>query len=294
MELKHLRSFVAVAQALSFSRAARSLHLSQPALSTQIRLLEEELGALLLLRNRRKVSLTVAGESLLRDAESLLQQAEEARLRVQRLSLGDLGHLRIGFVASATSTLVPAVAVTFRKRYPGVTISLKNLPTTQQIEALRNGTLDAGFIRMPLKEPGLTITLLTREPFAIVLPKEHPLTRKADLQLRDLVREPFVAYGERWAPSFYQRWTSLCRNAGFTPNITQETGEMETAIALVAAGLGVAILPEGITRRHRSVVAVFALKDEQIQSEIGIAVLSASQTPLLKRLVAIAKQVGNS
>jgi LysR family transcriptional regulator, benzoate and cis,cis-muconate-responsive activator of ben and cat genes len=293
MELKHLRSFVAVARALSFSRAARDLHLSQPALSTQIRLLEEQLGATLLLRNRRKVALTVAGESLLHDAEALLAQVEEVRLKVQRLSAGDLGHLRIGFVASATSTLVPAVATIFRKRYPGVTISLKNLPTAQQVEGIRNGTLDAGFVRMPLKETGLHITLISREPFAIVLPREHPLARKADLRVGDLMNEPFVAYGERWAPSFYQRWTALCRNAGFTPKITQETGEMETAIALVAAGLGVAILPEGITRRHRGVIFIRSLKNEQIRSEIGIAIPSARQTPLLKRLVVIAKQVGN-
>ena len=292
MELRLLRSFVEVARVLSFSKAAHRLHLSQPALSTQIRQLEEQIGAKLFTRNRRKVALTVAGEALVADAERLLGQVEEIRLRVERLGSGEVGHLRVGFVASATLNLVPAVMVAFRRQYPGVTFSLKNIPTAEQVEMLRSGELDAGFVRMPLREPGLSIALVSREPFAIVVPKGHALAKKG-LRVGDLAREPFVAYGERWAPAFYQAWTGLCRSAGFTPTIVQETGEMETAIALVAAGLGVAILPEGVTRRHRGVVAVEVLREEKVRSEIGIVVPTVRQTPLLKRLVAVARDVGN-
>jgi DNA-binding transcriptional LysR family regulator len=160
------------------------------------------------------------------------------------------------------------------------------------VEALRNGTLDAGFIRMPLQEPDLSITLVNREPFAIVLPKGHPLSHKANLKLSDLAREPFIAYGERWAPAFYQTWTGLCREAGFTPNVIQETGEMDTAVGLVAAGLGVAILPEGITRRNRGILRIKVLLREKLRSEIGIAFAADRETPLLKHLVAVARQVG--
>jgi LysR family transcriptional regulator, benzoate and cis,cis-muconate-responsive activator of ben and cat genes len=212
---------------------------------------------------------------------------------MQRISIGDMGHLRVGFVASATLTMVPAVAQAFKKQYPLVSFELKNIPTVQQVDSLRLGTLDLGFIRMPLKEKDLSITLVAREPFAMVISKRHPLAEKPDLDVRDLAGEDFIAYGEQWAPAFYQRWTGICRNAGFTPNVVQETGEMDTAAALVAAGMGVAILPEEIARRHRRLLRVKVLSAEKIQSEVGVAFLTARQTPLVKRLVAVARQVGN-
>ena len=293
MEIKQIKSFLAVAKALNFSRAARVLHLSQPALSTQIKNLEADLGAALFLRNRRKVSLTPAGLVLLADAEALLQQIAAIELRVRRASAGDTGTLRIGFVASATLGLVPAVALAFKKQYPGVALELKNLPTVRQVEGLRSGTIDAGFVRLPLPEPGLSIALIDREPFAMVVSKNHPLAKKKDWRVEHLAGEPFIAYGERWAPAFYQSWTGICRLAGFTPNVVQETAEMDTAVALVAAGLGVAILPEGITRRNRRILAVKVLARQKIQSEIGIAVLADRQTPLVRRLIAVAQQVGS-
>lgn len=291
MDMRQLRSFVAVAHGLSFSRAARHLHLSQPALSAQIKSLEEHLGAKLFERNRRTVRLTPAGSALLADAESLLQQIAEIELRVSRISTGEIGHLRIGFVASATLEIVPAIALAFRRQYPGVDLQLKNLPTVQQVEALRNGTLDAGFVRMPLDENGLAVTLIHREPFALVLAKNHRLARDKTPALEELAQEPFIAYGRRWAPSFYDVWTAICQKAGFVPRVVQETAEMSTALALVAAGLGVAILPEGITRAHRRLVSVKVLEREKIRSEIGIATLATGQTTLLQHLIATAKQV---
>jgi DNA-binding transcriptional LysR family regulator len=292
LEIKHVRSFLAVARALNFSRAARALHLSQPALSTQIKTLEEDLGADLFVRNRRSVSLTPVGQTFIVDAENLLKQIADTELRIKRISSGDVGHLRIGFVASATLGLVPAVAVALKKQYPGVSFELKNIPTVRQVEALRNGTLDAGLVRMPLQAAGLTIALVDREPFAIALSREHPLARKRNLQVSDLKLESFIAYGERWAPSFYQTWTGMCRDAGYTPHVIQETGEMDTAVALVAAGLGVAILPHGIARRSRSILSVTVLLHERRYSEIGIAVATDRKTPLLDRLISIAKEVG--
>lgn len=292
MDIRQVKSFVAVANALSFSRAARQLHISQPALSTQVKSLEAHLGALLLERNRRTVRLTPAGESLLADADSLLRQIADIELRVARISSGDTGHLRIGFVASATLELVPAIVIAFRRQYPRVSLDIKNLPTVQQIDALRSGTIDAGFVRMPLAEAGFSLDLVHREPFAIVLSKNHPLARQRDLSVAHLAGEPFIAYGRRWAPAFYDRWTGICRDAGFTPAIVQETGEMHTALVLVAAGLGVAILPEGITRRNRRSLKVKVLNREKTYSEIGIATALGRQTPLLQHLVTTAKQVG--
>jgi len=293
LDIKQLKSFIAVANALSFSKAARQLHISQPALSTQIKMLETHLGAQLLDRNRRTVRLTAAGEALLPDAEALLRQIAELELRVARISSGDAGHLRIGFVASATRELVPAIAMEFRRQYPGVSLELKNIPTVQQVEALRSGAIDVGIVRMPLAEEGIVLDLVHREPFAIVLSNRHPLARERNLLVKHLAGEPFIAYGRRWAPAFYERWTGICRNAGFTPTVVQETGEMETALVLVGAGLGVAILPEGITRRSRRTLKIKVLNREKTYSEIGIATARDRQTPLVQHLIATAKQVGS-
>lgn len=258
--------------------------MSQPALSSQIKALEIHLGVQLLERNRRTVRLTPSGRALLVDAEVLLQQVADIELRVTRISSGDAGHLRIGFVVSATLELVPAIALAFRKRYPDVGLELRNMATVQQVEALRAGTIDAGFVRMPFAEDGLVVDLVHREPFAIVLSRNHPLAREKDLSVKHLAHESFISYGRRWAPAFYDNWTEICRRAGFSPILIQETAEIETALTLVAAGLGVAILPEGITRRHRRVFKIKVLSREKVYSEIGIATQRDGQTPLLRQI----------
>ncbi|MBB6142448.1 DNA-binding transcriptional LysR family regulator [Silvibacterium bohemicum] len=291
MELKQLRSFIAVARALNFSQAARDLHLSQPALSAQIKALEEDIGTLLLERNRRTVRLTRAGESLLADADVLLQSAEAARVRTLKIASGEAGHLRIAFVASATAELVPAIVLAFRSRYPSVTLELKNLPTVRQVEALEAHGLDVGFVRLPLTAPALSLTPLHSEPFALAISKSHRLANAKNLSIAQFANEPFVAYGQSWAPEFYQDWTGICRNAGFTPVVVQETAEMDTALALVAAGMGVAILPEGVANRYRRVIKVKPFLREKIRSQIGIAVARDRSDTLLQNFIALARKV---
>jgi LysR family transcriptional regulator, benzoate and cis,cis-muconate-responsive activator of ben and cat genes len=291
MEFRQLRSFIAVARVLNFSRAARELHLSQPALSAQIKALEEDLGTLLFERNKRTVRLTRAGESFLADAEVLIDDAAEAKRRATRFASGEAGHLRIAFVASATSELVPTIVLAFRTRYPHVTLELKNQPTVLQVEALEAHTLDVGFVRLPLTAPKLSVTPLHSEPFALVISKSHKLAREKNLTVAHLAGEPFVAYGQRWAPEFYQTWTGICRNAGFTPVVVQETAEMDTALALVAAGMGVAILPEGVANRSRRVLKVKPLIKESTRSQIGIAVARDTSDPLRDNLIALAKKI---
>jgi DNA-binding transcriptional LysR family regulator len=291
MEFRQLRSFIAVARTLNFSRAARELHLSQPALSAQIKALEEDMGTLLLERNKRSVRLTRAGESFFADAEVLIDDAVDAKKRALRFASGEAGHLRIAFVASATPELVPTVVLAFRTKYPHVTLDLKNLPTTTQVEALEAHTLDVGFVRLPLTAPRLSVTQLHSEPLALVISKSHKLAREKNLTVAHLANEPFVAYGQRWAPEFYQTWTGICRRAGFTPVVVQETAEMDTALALVAAGMGVAILPEGVANRSRRVLKVKSLIKESTRSQIGIAVARDNADPLRENLIALAKKV---
>lgn len=290
MDLKLFRSFLAVADTLSFSRAAERLHVSQPALSKQIQMLEEELGASLFDRNRRSVSLTAVGKDILGDAEKLLTEIDELKYRVSILSKGNTGTLRIGFVVSATPEVIPKMTLAFRKIFPDGSLQLKNIPTVQQVDELRSGRIDLGVIRLPLHEQDIEVFTLASEPFVLVLPKQHPLRHNETVTVRDFKQEAFIAYAERLAPGFFQHWTSICRKAGFTPRIIQEVAEMETALALVSAGIGVAIVPQGVAMKYRRAVSVVPLRGEKLRSEIGLALLKVNASPLAHRL---AKGIGH-
>ena len=293
MEIKHLRSFCAVADLLSFIKASRRLHISQPALSSQIQALEADVGVELFQRTRRSVKLTVPGESFLRDAEAILQMVDSARLRTQRIAAGEAGHLRIGFVASAALEIVPSIVLAFRRSHPGVTLDLLNIRTTEQIELLEDRKLDAGFLRLPAASRELIITPIHSESFVLVVPKGHPLARRKTFVLEELKHEPFVVYARRFAPGFYDHWVQMFSAAGFSPTIVQETGEMETLLALVGAGVGVAIAPQGFARRRVRSFVVKALPPDAPQSEIGLAIRAGHTSLLTKNLLKLALSINN-
>ncbi len=292
MELKHLTSFVAVAEQLSFVRAAHRLHLSQPALSGQIQRLEEELGVQLLFRNRRSVKLTDAGRVFLSEARATLARADQAVERVRKADRGEIGRLRIGFVSSAALEIVPAIAVAFRKQFPEVTLDLINLRTSSQIRKLTGKSIDVGFLRLPMTHDQLKITVIHREPFVVVLPSDHLLAKKKQVRVAELQNERFVAYGRRWAPGFYDAIVQMCTSNGFSPNITQETGEMYTAIALVAAGAGVAILPKSVVLAQSRGVVLKPLPHSAGISEIAIAVRKDDRSSLVCTFVSLAISLG--
>jgi len=288
MELKHLKSFLSVAERLSFIRAAENLHLSQPALSSQIQNLEEELGVKLFFRNRRIVRLTAEGEIFVAEARATLARADLAIERVQKASRGEVGRLRIAFVSSVALEIVPGIVTSFRKQLPQVSLDLRNMRSSLQVQGLLHGTIDIGFVRMPLVHDDLILQVVHREPFVLVLPKTHALARRRSVKLADLKREPFVAYGRRWAPGFFDSIVRLCEEAGFTPNIVQETGEMYTAIALVAAGVGVAVLPRSVVLAQRADTVIKPLPTSFGLSEIAIATLKNRDTPLLRSFLKVA------
>jgi DNA-binding transcriptional LysR family regulator len=292
MELRHLRSFLAVAEGLSFTRAAAQLHLSQPALTAHIQQLESDLGVQLFVRNRRSVELTPAGSSLREDAATVLRTLEEATLRTQRVARGEAGELRIGFVASAASRLVPAIVLAFRRRYPEVVLNLLNVRSAEQIPQLEMGQLDAGFLRLPAADAHLEITPIHKEPFVLVMPKGHRLEAVEALHPREARGEEFLAYGRRWAPGFFDCWTGIFERAGFTPRITQETGEMSTLLALVAAGAGIAVVPRGLAIRSGEQITTRPLPARSALSEIGFATRLNDANPLLQRLRTLSRGMG--
>jgi len=260
--------------------------------SAQIQALEADIGVELFQRTRRSVKLTTPGEAFLREAEAILQMTENARLRTQRIAAGEAGHLRIGFVASAALEIVPSIVLAFRRSHPRVTLDLLNIRTTEQIALLEDRKLDAGFLRLPASSRELTITPIHTEPFVLVVPRGHRLAKKKTFTLEELEHESFVAYARRFAPGFHDRWVQMFTAVGFSPTIVQETGEMETLLALVGAGVGVAVAPRGLVQRQMRALVIKPLPSNAPQSEIGLAIRSGHDWPLTNNLLQLALALG--
>lgn len=247
MELRHLRYFIAVAEELHFGRAAARLHITQPSLSIQIRDLERAVGVPLLARTGRRVQLTEAGRVFLDGARLVLAQVETAIQDARRAYRGEIGHLALGFVGSAAYRVLPHLLRTFRAARPDVTLRLSSMTTKEQLAALSERQIDLGLLRLPVENAGLAWYVVAREPLMAVLPARHPLATQAQIPLEALASEPFILYPRADSPAIRDSIIALCHKAGFSPNIVQETGEMQTIVGLVAGGVGNALViaPEG-------------------------------------------------
>ena len=249
MELRQLRYFVAVAEELHFRRAAERLHISQPPLSQQIRALEDELGFTLLTRTRRRVQLTPAGDAFLRDARALLAELEGAVATARGIDAGQTGRLRIGFVGSALLSIVPGTVERFRASRPGVALELRERSTVDQLRAVTAGVVDVGLIRTPIDDVGeLRLETVLRERTVAALPAGHPLASLARVSLRRLAAEPLVLFPRDQAPGYHDLLIAALGRAGAGPRVTQYAPEMMTIIGLVAAGTGVSLVPESVSR----------------------------------------------
>ncbi|WP_312686166.1 LysR family transcriptional regulator [Kosakonia sp.] len=249
IELRHLRYFIAVAEELHFGHAAARLNISQPPLSQQIQILEQQVGARLLARTNRSVSLTPAGSQFLADSRQILSQVDDAVARAARLHQGETGELRIGFTSSAP--FIKAVSdslSSFRQRYPDVHLQTREINTRAQIAPLNEGTLDLGLMRnTPLPET-LAWQVILREPLLAMIPRDHLLATRAAVSLVELAREPFVFFDPHVGTGLYDDIIGLMRRYQLSPRIAQEVGEAMTIIGLVAAGMGVSILPASFRR----------------------------------------------
>lgn len=256
MELTHLRYFLAVAEELHFGRAAKRLHMAQPPLSQRIKLLEEELGASLFKRNSRKVELTAAGRLFLKEAREILERSELAVTKLRELGAGITGTLSLGFNEPAINTFLSATIRSFRERWPEVKLSLHELETAEQLEALRRGGIDLGVMR-PFGHDlsGLGEKLLLRERYLVALPRGHRLAETAEFPLGELKDEKFIIIPRPAHPLLRDRLTACCKAAGFTPQVSQEAVGKQTTLALVEAGMGVAFVPESSSRHAPAGVA---------------------------------------
>ncbi|WP_449554344.1 LysR family transcriptional regulator [Lelliottia amnigena] len=271
IELRHLRYFIAVAEELHFGRAAARLNISQPPLSQQIQILEQQVGARLLARTNRSVSLTAAGKQFLADSRQVLSLVNDAAARAERLHLGETGELRLGFTSSAP--FISAVSHTlssFRRHYPDVHIQTREINTREQIVPLNEGSLDLGLMRNTQLPDTLAWEVILREPLMAMIPRDHPLAAQPSVTLAELTQEPFVFFDPHVGTGLYDDILGLMRRYGLSPVITQEVGEAMTIIGLVAAGLGVSILPASFKRVQLSEMRWVAIAEEDAVSEMWL------------------------
>lgn len=245
MELRHLRYFRAVGEELHFGRAAERLHIAQPPLSQQIRQLERELGVELFTRTTRSVELTPAGRTFLQRAIEILGAVDDAGLEARRIAAGVEGRVAIGCVGSATYSLLPELVRALGESLPGVEVSVRGeMLAPAQIDALEAGAIDLALLRPPVSRDDITIETVRRDRLLVALPAGHRLAERAEVTATDLRNEDFVVHVGHGRSVMSSLVTGICADAGFTPRIRQEVSETSTLVTLVAAGLGVAIVPD--------------------------------------------------
>lgn len=287
MELRQLRYFVAVAEELHFGHAAQRLHIAQPALSRQIQALEKELLLQLLFRNRRRVQITPAGQVFLDRARLILARTEEAVLAAQRAGGGVSGTLNLGFVGSATYDVLPGVLRAFRQAAPYVDLILSEMNVHSQIEALTEKRIDIGLLRLPAKTAGLVFRTIAREPLYVALPSSHRLARLPALRLSALAEEAFVLYPDHPRPSWTDFVIGLCQQAGFRPIVVQRTVEIQTTLSLVAAGIGVSIVPKCIGNILRKDVVFRRLTGLRQRTELLAAYREHDSSPVVQTFLKV-------
>lgn len=288
MELRHLRYFLAVADERSFTKAAARLNMAQPPLSQQIRKLEREVGGPLFLRSSRNVELTLAGELLLEHAREILAAAERSLTSVRRAAAGEQGEVRIGFSGTATYDLMPFVARAYSERMPDVTLHLQGeMPVPEQVKALRDDLLDVGLIRVPMRTPDLSIRIVRRDPLIAVLPESHPLCSRRRIALSDLAPDRFISYPSTPPSAMYSVMLEACNDAGFVPQIRHEVRETSSLVSLVAAGLGVAVVPASV--RHLRIPGAVHRPIEgcNATSDLAIAWRDNEQSPVIVNCIKI-------
>ncbi len=300
MEIRHLRYFIAVAEEQNFRRAAERLFMTQPPLSQQISLLEEDLGVLLFDRTHRQIRLTVAGEVFLEDAYQILAQVDRARGRAKRADKGEVGQLTIGYTSFVHCPLFRIILQRYRTQFPEVEIILHDLVTIEQMKQLSTNTLDLSFAThaslafSSLEETQLLQECILREPVVAVLPVNHPLAGRSPLPFAALADEPWIWFARQFDPATYDYMTRLFETVGFRPKVTQEVNQLQLVISLVAAGLGVGLVTTSTERLSSQDVVYLDLVDPTPIAEFNVVWRRDDTSPLLHAFLTTAREVAKS
>ena len=289
LELRHLRYFRVVADELHFGRAAARLAVAQPTLSVQIKQLEAMVGARLFDRHTRLVSLTDAGRTLDEAARRILRDVDTAVEATREVHAGHAGVLRVGFGPTLMLSTLAHVVRTYRLRHPGVRIDLREMPTSEQLTALLGGDLDVGFVRGADADPRLHVELFAREPLLIALHRDHPSARAVRVPLASLAHDPWVLFPRAIAPRLHEQVIRLCRQAGFTPNVVQESREVYTTVGLVGAGVGVTIVPETVRRMSQKGVVYKTIPRASVR--LSMVRPSGPVRPVVEAFLAVVRKL---
>ncbi len=294
MDLRQLRQFVAVAEERSYRRAAQRLHVSQPPLSVAVQRLEADVGVRLLDRNRHGVRLTAAGEAFLHEARLTLAHAQLSIEIAQRAAEGKLGTLRLSFVPSAGLEVVPRLLREFRRDHPDVKLILSGETTAAQMAALASGGADLGVVVPPLDAAqGLRVKVFSHEDLVLAVPGAHPLAGMKSVQLKDLAAEAFVGFPLKEGPGFESVVLAACQDCGFIPRFVQVAAQMQTILALVAGGLGVALVPAAMRAVQMDNVAYLQVRKRSaaVRYALGLAWDPGNANPALHAFIAMADRL---
>ena len=290
MELRHFRYFLAVAEELNFTRAAVKIGIGQPPLSQQIRDFENELGEPLFRRLARGVELTAAGRALLPEAHAMMVLAERAKKSAQRGARGEIGHLRVGFTGSASFySLVSESLRVFQKKYPDVELSLEEADTTRLLDLLARENIDAAFIRPGIASSKAALLYpLVEEAMAIVLPSKHPLAKFTHLPLSALAEETFVLFPRKASVEWFDEIIASCRQTGFEPILGQEAPQITSVGNLVAAELGISLVPISIAKQIKIAgIRYVNIKGKSPVAKLSLAVRFGERSAIVQKFAAL-------
>jgi DNA-binding transcriptional LysR family regulator len=289
-DLPQIRCFVAVAEELHFGRAAERLNMTQPPLSRQLQILERILGVPLLERNSRSVRLTPAGASFLPEARRLLRLAESAALVARRVAQGKAGTIRLGFTAASAYGFLPDLVAVCQARLPQMDLSLHEMVSAAQFDALGAGEIDLGLLRPPVPVAGFDGIRVASEPLRLALPQRHPLVSRPTLTLADLTGQPFIMYAPYEARYFYDLLVELFARAEFRPSIVQQLAQVHSIVAMVQANVGVALVPEAAAKLRFAGVVLRELDLPPIRKvELFMAWRRDNTNPLRAALLDVAR-----
>ncbi|WP_284640082.1 LysR family transcriptional regulator [Paenibacillus silviterrae] len=291
MELRQIEYFTVVAEELHFGRAAARLQMTQPPLSQQIIQLEGELGVKLFERSKRHVELTNAGKVFLHEVRTVLTQLDQAKVAAVRAQMGMAGRLVLGFVGSAIFDILPNIVRAFQEQFPDIDLVLREMPTPMQVEAFHRKDIDIGFVRTPVVDPLISLMPVYQETCVAVVPKLNPLAQRASISMSVLSKERFILVEREVWPSWYDDILSQCRNAGFSPIIRQDVKEIQTVVGLVAAGLGISIVPKSTENLHARDVAYITIEEGAPRAEMSIAWRTDDHSTIVKQFLSTATRL---
>ncbi len=285
IEFRHFKYFLAVAEDLHFRKAAERLFISQPGLSRQIKQMEEDLGIQLFVRHNRKVQLTPVGVYLKKELTQHLKNINYSLEYAKLLQEGKLGTLKFGYVGSAMQHIIPEILVRFKKNHSDVTFSFKEMDNQKQITQLLTNDIDIGFVRLDRAPRDIAMAAILKEPFCLVLPKNHPVNNSNYKNLLQLKDEPFILFDPSYSPSYYEKVMQIFDDSGFSPIISHNTIHAASIYKLVENNFGLSIVPKSLQQGYDVNVKFIELNEIEQRTTLSVVWNKQNRNPILNSLV---------